>query len=31
LLDETIDRRTLTTKAVSIALIIGGIALLTFG
>ena len=31
LLDETIDRRTLTTKAVSIALIIGGIALLSFG
>ncbi len=31
LLDETIDRRTLTTKAVSIGLIIGGIALLSFG
>ena len=31
LLDESIDIRTLATKAISIALIIGGIALLSFG
>ena len=31
LLDESIDIRTLATKAVSIALIVGGIALLSFG
>ena len=31
LLDESIDIRTLATKAISISLIIGGIALLSFG